>query len=304
LRNLASKAFTFKAVEALRPRIQQIVDELLDRIEEKGSLDVIWDLGYPLPVIVIAEMLGVPAEQRDTFKRWSDDIVANLGAMNSEATVQQGLKSAIEMAGYFRTIIAERRRDPKDDLVSALVAAEERGDALSEEEVIATCILLLAAGNETTTNLIGNGTLALLRNPDQLELFRGHPALAESAVEELLRYDGPVQVTARVALEDIEIDGKTVKEGQIATCALAAANRDPAQFANPDVLDITRKENRHIAFGFGIHFCLGAPLARAEAQIAFPALLRRFPRLALAGEPEWNGNFILRGLKALPVEIS
>jgi hypothetical protein len=304
LRNLASKAFTFKAVEALRPRIQEIVNELLDAAEAKGSLDVIWDLGYPLPVIVIAEMLGVPVEQRDTFKRWSDELVSNLGANSTEETQQRALKSALDMAAYFREIIAERRRAPKDDLVSALVAAEERGDALSENEIIATCILLLAAGNETTTNLIGNGTLALLRNPDQLELFRAHPELAESAVEELLRYDGPVQATARVALEDIEIGGKTVEKGQIATCALAAANRDPAQFPNPDVLDLTRKENRHIAFGFGIHFCLGAPLARAEAQIAFPALLRRFPHLALTTEPEWNSNFILRGLKALPVAIS
>jgi cytochrome P450 len=249
-------------------------------------------------------MLGIPVEQRDTFKHWSDDIVANLGTMGDAETQQKGLKAAIEMATYFQTIIAERRRAPKDDLVSALVAAEERGDALSEQEVIATCILLLAAGNETTTNLIGNGMLALLRNPDQLELFRAHPELAESAVEELLRYDGPVQATARVALEDIEIDGHTINEGQIATCGLAAANRDPAQFVNPDVLDITRKDNRHIAFGFGIHFCLGAPLARAEAQIAFPALLQRFPRIALTGaEPEWNGNFILRGLKSLPVSI-
>lgn len=304
LRNLASKAFTFKAVEALRPRIQQIVDDLLDQVEAKGSLDVIWDLGYPLPVIVIAEMLGVPAEQRDTFKRWSDDIVANLGPMNAQDTQDRGLKSAIEMADYFRGIIAERRRTPKDDLLSALVAAEERGDALSEEEIIATCVLLLAAGNETTTNLIGNGTLALLRNPDQLELLRAHPELTESAVEEFLRYDGPVQGTARVAMARIEIGGQTIDEGQLAFCMLAAANRDPAQFANPESLDITRAENRHIAFGFGIHFCLGAPLARAEAQIAFPALLRRFPHLSLAAKTEWGGSFILRGLKSLPVAIS
>jgi cytochrome P450 len=305
LRGLASKAFTFKAVEALRPRIQQIVAELLDAVEAKGTFDVIWDLGYPLPVIVIAEMLGVPPEQRDTFKHWSDNIVANLGPTGGvEETRLRGLESAMEMAAYFRDVIAERRRVPKDDLVSALVAEEERGDALSEEEVIATCILLLAAGNETTTNLIGNGMLALLRNPDQLELLRAQPELTDSAVEELLRYDGPVQTTARVALEDIEIGGRTIEEGKIAFCMLAAANRDPAQFANPEVLSVTRSENRHIAFGFGLHFCLGAPLARAEAQIAFPALLKRFPKLALETEPEWGGSFILRGLKSLPVSIT
>jgi cytochrome P450 len=306
LRNLVSKAFTFKAVEALRPRIQQIVDELLDKIDDKGSMDVIWDLGYPLPVIVIAEMLGVPAERRDTFKRWSDDIVATLGGPMVAPDVQErGRQSSLEMADYFREVIAERRRAPKGDLLSALVAAEERGDALSEDEVLATCVLLLAAGNETTTNLIGNGTLALLRNPDQLELLRAHPELTESAVEEFLRYDGPVQGTGRVAMEEVEIGGTMMQEGQLAFCMLAAADRDPAQFPDPETLDVARQDNRHIAFGFGIHFCLGAPLARAEAQIAFSTLLRRFPKLELAvDEPQWGGTFILRGLKSLPVAIS
>ena len=305
MRNLVSKAFTFKAVEKLRPRIQQIVDELLDAIEDKGSMDAIWDLGYPLPVIVIAEMLGVPAGQRDTFKRWSDDIVATLGGPMVAPEVQErGRRSSIEMAGYFRGVIAERRRAPKDDLLSALVAAEERGDFLSEQELLATCVLLLAAGNETTTNLIGNGTLALLRNPGQLELLRRRPELLESAVEEFLRYDGPVQGTARVAMVDVEIGGQVMRQGQLAFCMLAAADRDPAQFEQPETLDIARKENRHIAFGFGIHFCLGAPLARAEAQIAFSTLLRRFPKLEPAGgEPQWGGTFILRGLKSLPVRL-
>jgi cytochrome P450 len=306
LRNLVSKAFTFKAVESLRPRIQQVVDELLDAVEGKDQMDVIWDLGYPLPVIVIAEMLGVPAAQRDTFKRWSDDIVATLGGPMVTADVQErGRTAAIEMADYFRVVIAERRKHPQEDLLSALVAAEERGDVLSEEELLATCILLLAAGNETTTNLIGNGTLALLRNPDQLRLLREQPEWIESAVEELLRYDGPVQGTARVALEDIEIGGTLIKQGQIAMCMLAAANRDPAQFARPEVLDVTRQENRHIAFGFGIHFCLGAPLARAEGQIAFSTLLRRFPKIMLADEePPYTGTFILRGLKSLPIALT
>ncbi len=206
------------------------------------------------------------------------------------------------MAEYFRGVIAQRRRQPKDDLLSGLIAAEERGEALSEEELLATCILLLAAGNETTTNLIGNGTLALLRNPDQFALLREQPELVESAVEEFLRYDGPVQGTGRVAMEEIEIGGQVINEGQIAFTMLAAADRDPAIFPDPDALDITRKENRHIAFGYGIHFCLGAPLARAEAQVAFATMLRRLPELRLdAEEPQWGGTFILRGLKSLPV---
>ena len=303
LRGLVSKAFTFRAVEALRPRIQQIVDELIDAVQDKSRMDAIWDLGYPLPVIVIAELLGVPPEQRDTFKRWSDDIVATLGGPLVAPEVQErGRKSAEEMGAYFRGVIAERRKAPKDDLLSRLIAAEERGEMLSEEEMLATCILLLAAGNETTTNLIGNGALALLRNPEQLELLRERPELVESAIEEFLRYDGPVQGTARVALENVEIGGQTIKEGQLAFTMLAAANRDPAVFAHPESLDITRAENRHVAFGFGIHFCLGAPLARAEGQIAFATLLRRLPDLRLdVAEPEWGGTFILRGLKHLPV---
>ena len=206
------------------------------------------------------------------------------------------------MAEYFRSVIAERRKAPKEDLLSALIAAEERGEVLSEEELLATCILLLAAGNETTTNLIGNGMLALLRHHDQLEKLRTDPSLTEPAVEEFLRYDGPVQGTGRVATEDIEVGGKVIEEGQLAFCMLAAADRDPAQFPNPDVLDTARQDNKHIAFGFGIHFCLGAPLARAEAQIAFSTLLRRMPNLRLAAEQiEWGGTFILRGLKRLPI---
>ncbi len=303
LRGLVSSAFTFKAVEALRPRIQQIVNELLDGLQGKGRMDVIWDLAYPLPVIVIAELLGVPPEQRDTFKRWSDDVVATLGGPMTPPDVQErGRKSSEEMAEYFRGVITERRKRPQGDLLSRLIAAEESGAVLSEDEMIATCILLLAAGNETTTNLIGNGTLALLRNPAQLELLCAQPELTESAVEEFLRYDGPVQGTGRVAQEAIEIGGQKFEEGQLAFVMIAAADRDPAAFAEPESLDITRKDNRHVAFGYGIHFCLGAPLARAEAQIAFATMLRRLPELRLETEqPEWGGTFILRGLKSLPV---
>jgi cytochrome P450 len=247
----------------------------------------------------------VPPERRDEFKRWSDDIVATLGGpMVAPDVLERGRTSAFEMAEYFRGVIEERRREPKEDLLSGLIAAEERGEVLSEGELLATCILLLAAGNETTTNLIGNGMLALLRNPEQLELLQRDPSLAESAVEELLRYDGPVQGTGRVALEEIDIDGHAVKEGELVFTLLGAANHDPAVFASPDELDITRQDNRHVAFGYGIHFCLGAPLARLEGQIAFRALAERMrnPRLA-TDEVQWGGTFILRGLKALPVRF-
>ena len=304
LRGLVNKAFTPRVVEAMGPHIQEIVDELLDAVQERGSMDIIDDLAYPLPVIVIAEMLGVPPEQRDTFKRWSDDLVATLGGPLAQPdTVERARRSAEEMFAYFRDVIAERRRDPKDDLISGLIAAKEQDEALSEDEILATCALLLAAGNETTTNLIGNGTLALFRNPDQLERLRADPSLVEPAVEELLRYDGPVQATGRVATEPVEIGGKVCEEGQLALCIIGAANHDPAQFADPETLDIGRRENRHIAFGFGIHFCLGAPLARAEGQIAFRTLLQRMPKLRQAGEPVRGGNFILRGLTKLPAEF-
>jgi len=303
LRGLVSKAFTPRAVEALRPRIQEIVDELLDAVDGSGQFDVIQDLAYPLPVIVIAEMLGVPPEERARFKRWSGDVVATLGGpFASPETFERSRTSAQELAEYFRGVIAERRREPRDDLLSALLAAEEQGQVLSEEELLATCILLLIAGNETTTNLIGNGMLALLRHPGQLEKLRSDPSLTESAVEEFLRYDGPVQATGRVALEDVEVGEQVIQGGQVAFTLLGAANRDPTRFPNPDRLDLARDDNQHVAFGYGIHYCLGAPLARVEAQAAFPTLLRRFPKLELAtGEPEWGGNFILRGLKRLPV---
>lgn len=302
LRGLAGKAFTARVVDGMRPHIQEIVDQLLNDVQDQGRMDIVEDLAYPLPVIVIAEMLGVPPERRDTFKRWSNDIVSTLGSgVASPEAMERGQRSGQEMADYFISVIEERRRAPKDDLLSGLIAAEERGDALSADEVIATCMLLLVAGNETTTNLISNGMLALFRNPDQLELLRSNPSLIESAVEELLRYDPPVQGTGRVAKESLEIDGRAVEEGQLVFCLLAAANRDPAQFADPERLDLTRGDNRHVAFGFGIHYCLGAPLARIEAQAAFSTLLRRMPELRQAGEPEWGGTFILRGVKKLPL---
>ena len=303
LRGLVSKAFTPRTVEAMRPRIQEIVDELLDAAHDDEPFDLIERIAYPLPVIVIAELLGVPPEHRADFKRWSDDLVATLGGpMVTPEVIERSRVSGLEMAEYFRGVIAERRKQPEDDLISRMIAAEERGEVLSEDELLATCMLLLAAGNETTTNLIGNGMLALLRNPEQLQKLQDDPSLIDSAVEEMLRFDGPVQATARVATEQVEVGGRTVEQGQILFALLGAANRDPAVFAEPDILDITREDNHHLAFGHGLHFCLGAPLARMEAQITFRALLDRKPNPRLAtDEPEWTGNFILRGLKSLPL---
>ena len=307
LRGLVSKAFTPKVVDGLRPRIQELVDELLDAVAAKGSMEIIEDLAYPLPVVVICEMLGVPAEDHATFKEWSREAARSLDPEEIlPPEVQERRRQAMEsFADYFRALIEERRKDLKDDLISALIEAEEAGDKLSEEELLSTCVLLLVAGHETTVNLIGNGALALLRHPDQLEMLRNDPSLAPRAVEEILRYDPPVQMTGRTALEDIQIGGVTIRKGQQAILLLAAANRDPEQFADPDRLDITRSDNRHLAFSFGTHFCLGAPLARLEGEIALGTLVRRFQDLKLQTEaPEYKENITLRGLASLPVAFS
>ena len=303
MRLLISKAFLPRAVEKLRPHIQEITDELLDAVQEPGRLDILLDIAHPLPTIVIAELMGVSTGDRAQFKRWSDDIVATLGGgLTAPNLLERAAQSGRELSDYFRDVIADRRREPKEDLVSVLVAATDQGDVLSEAQLVATCVVALIAGNETTRNLIGNGMLALLRNPDQLEKLWHDPSLVESAVEELLRYAGPVQCTSRVATEDVEIDGKAVEKGQVVFTMLAAANRDPAHFSDPEKLDITRKDNHHVAFGSGIHSCLGQPLARLEAQIAFSTMARRIPNPRPASdELEWGPSFILRGLKSLPI---
>jgi cytochrome P450 len=303
LRGLVNKAFTPRAVESLQPRIEQIVDHLLDAVVEKREMDAIRDLAYPLPVIVIAEMLGIPPEDRAQFKRWSDDVVGDLGTANIEST-RRAMAASRELRLYLEPILEERRREPKEDLLSALLAAEEAGDRLSTEEMYTMVMLLLVAGNETTTNLIGNGLLALLRHPDQLALLRTDPSLAEPAIEELLRYDSPVQATSRFVLEDVELAGNTVSAGQQVALLLGAANRDPQRFERPDELDITRENVQPLSFGSGIHYCLGAPLARMEGRIALGALLERFPNLRLATDNlEWNDNLILRGVKSLPLAL-
>jgi pimeloyl-[acyl-carrier protein] synthase len=307
LRGLVSKAFTPRVVEGLRPRIQQIVDGLIDRVAARRSMDLIEEFAYPIPVVVICEMLGVPVEDHERFKGWSLDIARGLDLIWLGPDSEVGRRSVAArqaLADYFRGLIAQRRAAPRNDLLSGLIAAEEAGDKLNETELLATCILLLIAGHETTVNLIGNGTLALLRHHDQFERLRREPALIGTAVEELLRYDGPVQRTARIPSDDIDIGGQTIAKGEMVMPFIGAADRDPAQFPDPDRLDIGRAENRHIAFGWGIHFCLGAPLARIEGQIAIGTLARRLPKLALGtDQPEYRQSLTLRGLKALPVSF-
>ena len=307
LRALVNKAFTPRVVEAMRPHVQDIVDGLLDRVVPTGTMDIIEDLAYPLPVTVICEMLGVPVSDQASIRQWSADLARSLDAIGPQADVEvqeRGVQARHALAEYFRTQIPERRRQPRTDLLSALIAAEEQGDRLTERELLAMCVLLFVAGHETTVNLIGNGMLALLRHPDELRRLRADPALTPSAVEECLRYDSPVQRTARIPSTDVELDGHTIRQGTMVVAAIGAANRDPAQFVDADRLDIGRRDNRHVSFGFGIHFCLGAPLARLEGQVAIGALIRRAPRLQQASEAlEWRESSTLRGLKSLPVTL-
>jgi cytochrome P450 len=307
LRLLVNKAFTPKTVEELAPFIRTFVDKALDAAAARGRMDLMADLAFPLPATVIAEMLGIPAEDRDRFKQWSDDTTAAVGNLPSNLSPEV-LRKSVEgmqaLQAYFRDIIAKRRAAPRDDLISDLIKAQEEGDHLSDRELLANCVLLLNAGHETTTNLIGNGTYALLRHPEQLKRLRDDPALLATAVEELLRYDSPVQFTSRILTADIELGGKTLRAGQLVLVLLAAANRDPVQFPDPDKLDVGRQNNKHVAFGLGSHFCLGAPLARLEGRLVFEALLRRAPNLRLDGPaPHYRQNFNLRGLESLAVAL-
>jgi hypothetical protein len=303
LRSLVSKAFTPRAVERLRTRVEELTDELLSLAGRRGAIDVIADLAVPLPVTIIAEMLGIPAADRALFKRWSDHLVGFLDPLASPGP-ERLRRTADEFMAYVDRLAAQRRAEPADDLLSALVQAEEAGDRLSEQELHGTLALLLAAGNETTTNLIGNGLLALLRHPEQRARLREEPALIERAVEELLRWDAPVQLTMRMPLEDVELRGHRFEKGQAVVAVLGAANRDPEVFEHPDTLDIAREDGRHLAFGHGIHFCLGAQLARLEGQVALGELVRRFPNVRLASERlRWRRFTFLRGLEALPVRV-
>lgn len=303
LRALVSKAFTPRSVAALGPRIEKIVEGLLDDVDGEDRFDLIDSFAFPLPIIVIAEMLGVPAQDLDRFKDWSNDIVLSLEPILTREQRERFRRSEQELYEYFEGIIALRRQDPQDDLVSALLAAEEEGDRLSHGELLATLLLLLVAGNETTRNLIGNGMLALLRNPGELQRLKGEPELIETAIDELLRYDSPVQLDGRTALEDVELRGKIIHTGQQVVSVVGAANRDPAAFSDPDSLDIGREEKSHISFGRGIHYCLGASLAKLEGRIAFEGLLERFSSMRLAAKPQQRKQVVLRGVEDLIVEV-
>ncbi len=305
LRHLLNASFKPQLVENLRPRIQDIADELLDAVQDANQIEFMSDFAYPLPAMVIADMLGMPASERMLLRGWSQKIMAFVQfGQRSERTVIEGMHQTIqELYAYLRVIIADRRRAPQDDLLSNLLTAEEQGMVLSEEELLSTCALLLFAGHETTMNLLGNGLLACFEHPDQYELLKADLSLVPAAVEEMLRYRGPVHLTVRSAKEDIEIGGKRIRAGEIIMPCLGAANHDPAQFPDPHRFDIRRPNvDTQLAFGHGIHFCLGAPLARLEGQIAFPTLLRRLPGLqGVVEEATWRESVSLRGLSKLPV---
>jgi hypothetical protein len=303
LRGLASVAFTPRRVEALRAHIQEIADRLVAAAGDAGRMDLMAQFANPLPAIVTAEMLGVPVEDHERLKRWSADFAEMLGNFqHNPDRVPRVLRSVEEMTAYFRDAIASQHRAPREGLVRSLLTAEVDGDRLSEEEVIANCIVTMVGGQETTTNLIGNGMLTLLRHPAELDRLRSDSSLTPSAVEELLRYESPSQHTARMAPSDRELAGRAIRKRQAVIAVMGAANRDPERFPDPDRLDLSRQANRHVAFGWAAHFCFGAPLARLEGQIAFDTLLRRLPELRLEPGPlEWRENLGLRGLKSLPV---
>jgi cytochrome P450 len=300
LRRLVSSSFTARRVQALRPRIAQMVDDLLEPMS--GEVDFVQALGFPLPVNVIGELLGIPEPDRAQFQTLVRDWTQVLEVITSEVLAVAD-PAAATIREYLADLTAERRRRPGDDLISALVAAEEDGERLTEDELLTMAALLFAAGFETTTNLLGNSVVALLHNPDQLESLRDRPDLAADAVEELLRFDTPVQLVSRLAWDDVEIAGVSMAGGERIVAYLGAGNRDPERFADPDRLDLARPDNAPLSFGGGIHFCLGAPLARLEAQIAIPALLARFPRLALAGEPGRRDSLAIRGYTSLPISV-
>jgi cytochrome P450 PksS len=308
LRSLVGKAFTPRLIERLRGRVESLSEELLDAMERKGTrrggTELVADYALPLPATVIAELLGVPAEDHPKFHRWSNRLVS----VSSGRDMLRALPAALSFVRYLRKLVERRRADPQDDLISALIRAEEAGDKLSEDELLAMTFLLLVAGHETTVNLISGGTLALLEHPEQAEALRCDPSLVKPAVEELLRYTSPVEMaTERYTREDVEIAGATIPRGELVLAVLGSANRDERHFECPDVLDLARDPNRHLAFGRGgVHHCLGAPLARMEGQVAISAFPRRFPKARLAVTPEtlrWRRGLFLRGLQRLPLVL-
>jgi cytochrome P450 len=305
LRRLVSKAFTPKMVHELRPRIQTLVDDALDSMAARGKADLISDLAFPLPFTVISEMLGMPDGNRDEVRGWSHTLTKTLDPILSPEEVDAALLAASNMQAHVQDVLAWKRDHPADDLLTGLLAAEDEGDRLSEIELLDQVLLLYVAGHETTVNLIGNATLALLGHPDQLARLRADPELDGGAVEELLRYDSPVQFSRRITTADLDVAGTTIPAGTFTLTCLGSANHDGARWGpTADQLDITRPDaGQHMSFGNGIHHCLGSSLARTEAQVAIGTLVRRFPDLALAGEPERNGRVVLRGLESLPVTL-
>ncbi|HEU4743189.1 MAG TPA: cytochrome P450 [Meiothermus sp.] len=310
LRALVSQAFTPGVVRNLEPHIRDIVNHLLERVKTQGELELMRDFAMPLPVIVIAELMGVPMEDREQFRGWSTHFALGNDAVSASKEAQERAQAAIFALGdYFRQLIAKRYQNSQNDLISSLIAArspgQHSGGKLTPEELIGTCILLLIAGHETTVNLIGNGTRVLLEHPDQLERLRQHPELMETAVEEMLRYDAPVQrSTFRFAGERVEVAGQVIEPGQQVSAVIGSANRDPEIFSQPERFDVARTPNRHQSFGRGIHFCLGAPLARLEARVAFQGLLEAFSKLEFAGEPVRRPATMFRGLERFPIRLA
>jgi cytochrome P450 len=302
LRSLVNRAFTPRTVEALRSQIEAVTADLLTAIPAGRPFDLMTAFAQPLPVIVIAHLLGIPAGDRARFKRWSDDIAATTRPMAPQAAIDAARRATTELIAYLEPVVARLRARPEEDLLSALVQAEEAGDRLSHDELLAFAILLLVAGHETTTNLIGNAVHAFARHPAQLDALRARPDLLPQAIEEVLRFDSPVQALIRFACRPAVLGSRVIGAGDTVMVLIGAANRDPARFAHPEVFDVTVDRERHLAFGLGPHFCLGAPLARLEAEVALSGLLERLRALALAGEPVRGGTFTLRGFDALPLE--
>jgi cytochrome P450 len=303
LRGLLQSSFTPKQLASSRDRIQRTVDALLDRVTARGAMDFIRELAFPLPAMVIAGLMGAPEEDLEPIKAWSDRLAAYLGgAVDERDNFTEASAGIAGLVDYFRTLLREHERQPRDDLTTLMLRAEHEGHRLTRDEVVANCILLLFAGHETTTNLLGNGLFHLLRHPAQAVLLRADPALLHGAVEELLRYDGPVPATVKVATEDVPWHGRTIRRGDMVVPVMASANRDPRQFPDPDRLDLRRQPERHVAFAAGIHYCLGAWLARLEARVVLDTVFRRLPHLELApGEPRWKPMIFLRGLESLPL---
>ncbi|MEU9912451.1 cytochrome P450 [Streptomyces sp. NPDC051001] len=303
IRRLVSKAFTPRTVEQLKPYVTRLAGELVDQLVHKGGGDLLTDVAEPLPVAVIAEMLGIPEADRAPLRPWSAEICGMYELNPPQDVAARAVRASVEFSKYLRELIAERRENPGDDLISGLIAAHDEGDRLTEQEMISTCVLLLNAGHEATVNATVNGWYALFRNPDQLAALRADHTLIPSAIEELMRYDTPLQLFERWVLDDIEIDGTTIPRGAEIAMLFGSANHDPAVFQAPERLDLARKDNPHISFSAGIHYCIGAPLARIELAASMTALLEKAPGLALAAEPERKPNFVIRGLEGLAVEV-